>query len=86
MSTLTREYVAKWLGLYYTRKLGGKVWSSFDTSKRAYEIRGEGLPAHPDMKAQYPNGWAMLDWVKPTEARRLVQEFLSTDSMEGLEI
>ena len=70
----TREQVAKALGEYYSKKFNGKVWSVWDEQKRAYSICGEGLPAHPDLKDNYPNGWSMLDYVKPSEARKLIEK------------
>lgn len=75
---LSREQVATRLGEYYsakfTRETGrpAEVWSYFDDQKRAYCIRGEGLPAHPDLQAQYPNGWSMIDYIKPMKARMLI--------------
>lgn len=82
MRTTRREQVATELASYYNDeydRIGGeratsRVWAYFDESKRAYCLRGEGLPAHPQMRAQYPNGWSLLSYVKPTEARRLIVE------------
>lgn len=76
----TREEVSKQLGEYYSSEyeritgLPSKVWSYFDESKRAYCLRGENLPSHPDLRAQGRNGWSLLDYIKPTEARRLIVE------------
>ena len=75
---MTREQVAKQLGEFYSRRLtkqtgkSAKVWSYFDEQKRAYVIRGENLPAHPDMEAQYPNGWSLLDYLTPRQARQAI--------------
>lgn len=68
----SRQDVEKRLAEHYTEKLKGKVWCAFDESKRAYAIRGEGLPAHPDLKEQYPKGWSMLDYIKPTQAYKIL--------------
>lgn len=76
----TRKQISEMLAKYYADKFkrdtgqeyAGKVWVYFDESKRAYCLRGEGLPAHPDLRDMYPNGWSLLDYVKPTEARALV--------------
>lgn len=62
------------LAKYYSNKFNGKVWCLWDTEKRAYCIRGEGLPSHPDLREQYPNGWSLLDYVKPTKAAKLLGE------------
>ncbi len=71
-SHLSRAQVAERLAKYYTEKMNGPVRCSFDPDKRAYCIQGEGLPSHPDLSEQYPNGWSMLDYVKPGKARQLV--------------
>jgi hypothetical protein len=71
---MTRKQVSERLGTYYSRKLNGTVWASFDHGKRAYCIRGEGLPAHPDQAHRYPNGWSLLDHIKPTTARELIAQ------------
>lgn len=68
-----REAIAKALGEHYSRKMNGKVWSAWDESKRAYSIQGEGLPAHPDLKDKYPNGWSMLDYIAPSKAREILK-------------
>lgn len=68
-----RPFVEEELGLHYSIKLRGKVWSLYDEDRRAYVIRGEGLPAHPDMAAQYPRGWSMLDYVKPVDAQAIAR-------------
>ena len=69
---MNREEVAKLLGEYYTQKMGGQIYCVFDPVKRAYKIVGHGLLAAPSMRSQYPNGWEMLDWIKPTYARFLI--------------
>lgn len=69
---LTRNQVIAGLAAHYSKKLGGKVWAGWDDEKRAYYIQGEGLPPHPDLKAQFPNGWSLLDYIKPTAARTLL--------------
>jgi hypothetical protein len=69
---VNREQVAKGLAAHYTRKLNGPVRANFDDSKRAYCIHGTRLPAHPDLVKQYPNGWEMLDWIKPAQARAII--------------
>ena len=69
---LTRAQVSKLLGSYYSAKLSGYCWSGYDDSKRQYYTRGEDLPAHPDLAAQYPRGWSMLQWDKPSKARALI--------------
>ena len=71
---LTRKEVATRLSEHYSRKFNGNVIAVYDASRRVYEFSGSGLPAHPDLKEQYPNGWSLLDSVKPTEARKLIAE------------
>ena len=76
----TREQVAKQLGEYYSSEyerisgLPANVWSYFDESKRAYCLRGENLPSHPELRAQGRNGWSLCGYVKPAQARRLIVE------------
>ena len=69
---MRRHEVSESLAAYYSEKMGGKVWAFFDETKRAYCIRGERLPAHPDLQRQCPNGWSLLDFITPTEARRKI--------------
>lgn len=68
---MNRAKVCAAVAKYYTEVLKGKVWCVFDTSKRKYEIRGEGLPAHRDLAANYPNGWSMMDHLTPKDARAI---------------
>jgi hypothetical protein len=68
----TRDEIAAALAKHYSAKLNGKVWSYWDEAKRAYAIQGENLPPHPDLKAQYLNGWSMLDYIKPAEAHKIL--------------
>ena len=70
---MKRAEVEERLAAHYTAKLHGKVWAIYDRSRRAYCIRGEGLPAHPDLRAMYPNGWSLCDYIKPAKARALIQ-------------
>lgn len=69
---MTRAQVCEQLANYYSKKLNGKVWAHYDASKRAYCIRGEGLPAAPALRHLYPNGWSMLDYIKPAQAREKI--------------
>jgi hypothetical protein len=85
---LTRSQICKALAEYYVRKFAtetgekpedyaGKIWVSFDDSKRAYCIRGESILSHPDVWAMYPNGWSLLDYDKPAVARKLIAKIPS---------
>ena len=67
-----RQCVEIALGAYYSGKFGGKVWCYWDEDKRKYCIRGEGLPARPDLQAQYLNGWSLLDYIAPMKALKLL--------------
>ena len=60
--------VEKALAEHYSAKFGGDVWCLWDDSKRAYNIRGEGLPPAPEMVSTYPNGWSLNDYVTPGKA------------------
>lgn len=74
---LTREQVANGLANHYSVKFQGDVWSYFDNAKRVYVVRGEGLPAKYTFTGELAiNGetWSLLDYVKPTEARRLITQ------------
>lgn len=70
---MTREQVIKRLAEHYSELFEGKVWAGYDDSKRAYYIQGEGLPAKPELRDMYPNGWSLLSYLKPSEARRVIQ-------------
>lgn len=75
MAQLTRKQVAERLAAYYSNKLNGNVSSVYDEQKRAYEIHGHGLPRKYDLDgnpAQPGATWTMIDYIKPTEARRLI--------------
>lgn len=69
-----KRILADKLAEYYSKKFSGKVWCSWDESKRAYCIRGEGLPSHPDLRQQYPNGWSLLDFIKPDKASQILRK------------
>lgn len=70
---MRRATLAAKLAKHYSRKFKGKVWCAYDETKRAYLIRGEGLPAAPKLRATYPNGWSLLDYIKPSKARELIR-------------
>lgn len=66
---ITRNEVARRLAAYYSERFSGHVSSCFNDGKRAYEIHGSCLPSHPSC----PNPtWTMIDYVVPSEARRMV--------------
>lgn len=71
MAKVTREQVCKALAKHYSNKMKGKVWAGYDASKRSYYIRGDNLPAHPDLRELYPSGWSLLDYIKPSQARKV---------------
>ena len=70
----SRSEVSAFLAGFYSHKLSGKVWCAYDDGKRAYCIRGEGLPACAELRHQYPRGWSMMDWVKPAIARHMMEK------------
>jgi hypothetical protein len=70
---MRRKDVEAALAAHYSKKFRGKVWCIFDTSKRAYCIRGENLPAARKLRKVYPNGWSLLDYINPTKARQLIK-------------
>lgn len=74
MTLRNRKRIEDKLAAYYSLKMNGKVWCLWDEERRAYCIRGEGLPPHPDLKEQYPNGWSLVDYIKPNKALRLIGE------------
>jgi hypothetical protein len=71
---MNRAQVVSALSCHYSKKFGGNVRSGFDEAKRAYYIRGESLPAAKELQHLYPNGWSLLDFIKPTRARVLVAQ------------
>ena len=82
-STTRRAQIASRLAVYYREKFAREtgraveeysgVWVEFDNAKRAYCLRGEGLPAHPDLADNHPNGWSLLDYITPAKARELIK-------------
>lgn len=46
----------------------GKVWAHYYGGGWIV-LRGEGLKAHPDLQARYPQGWSLLHRVRSGEAR-----------------
>jgi hypothetical protein len=68
-----RRDVEQALSRHYTAKMGGNVWACYDSQRRAYSIRGDNLPSHPDLIGMYPNGWSLLDYITPAEAQRIAQ-------------
>lgn len=69
---VTRQAIIDALARHYSEKFGGKVWAEWDATKRAYSIHGENLKPHPDLAAQYPNGWSLLDFIPPSKARTIL--------------
>ena len=70
MHKLTRRsHVIAALEAHFTKRFNGKVWADFDPDKRKYYIRGEGLPAAKELRDRYPNGWSLLAYFTPREAR-----------------
>jgi hypothetical protein len=70
---LSREEIARRLTVYYRARFsGGSLWAYYDDQKRAYCVQGEGLDSHESLRAQHPNGWCMLHYEKPSEARNRV--------------
>lgn len=67
------------LRIHYSDKSKGDVWAGFDYQKRKYYIRGEGLEPHPDLKQLYPNGWSLLDFFTPKEARKIAKNYLEEE-------
>jgi hypothetical protein len=80
MSQLTRKQIAEKLTAHYAAKFPnrgkyrGQVWVTYDPSRRMYELRGEGLAPHPDLEAQHPNGWGLLDYIAPAKARAMLTQ------------
>lgn len=84
--TATRESkripIEQGLATYYRNKFAqqtgrkpeeyASLWVSWDDDKRAYSLRGDGLPSHPDLAVQHPNGWCLNDYVTPTKAAELL--------------
>ena len=70
---MNRQQVSKRLAKHYSERFSGNVWAHYDESRRAYCIRGESLPACHELADRYPNGWSLLDYIKPAKARELVK-------------
>lgn len=51
----------------------GKVYGMYDGGGWI-TITGNNLLPHPDMKAQYPNGWSMMERIRTGEARKRLIE------------
>ena len=69
----TRKQVADKLAQVYRARFNGDVQAGFDEQRRVYYIQGEGLPACKELRAQYPNGWCLLDYFTPRYAREITQ-------------
>ncbi len=74
MSETYRQKLERRLAEYYTAKMRGPVRCNWDPDKRSYCIHGEGLPAAPDLAAMYPQGWSMVDYIKPGRANLLLRQ------------
>lgn len=73
MAQLSRNEVARRLAVYYRARFsGGSLFAYFDEMKRAYCVQGSGLDPHESMRERCPNGWEMLHYEKPTEARQRI--------------
>ena len=70
---LTGQSLANEYAKVLTRKLKGKVWCTY-LGGGWIEMRGDGLPSHPDLRSQYPHGWSLLDRVRSGKARQAVAE------------
>ncbi len=70
-SNLATVYAA-YLGVKLNQKPGA-VWASYDGGGWIV-ARGESLIAHPDMRAQYPNGWSLMHRVRSGKARAELAE------------
>lgn len=81
---MNREQVSAAVAAHYSAKFGGKVWCSFDEDRRRYCIRGEGLPAAPDIRDRFPNGWSLLDYLTPTKARQIATGDSVPQPLDGL--
>ena len=67
---LTRDEVSRRLQIYYRARFsGGSLWAFYDDVKRAYCVQGEELDPHDSRREQCPNGWCMIHYEKPSEAR-----------------
>lgn len=75
--------IEKKLVEYYARKFSkdtgnpykqyiGKIWVSWDAEENKYYLRGEGLPSHPKLAEQYPNGWSLLQPITEHEANKVL--------------
>lgn len=69
---MRRSDIETGLAKHYSEKFKGDVRCQYDDQKRAYCIQGSNLPSHPDLRAQYPNGWELLDFIKPSRAREIL--------------
>ena len=49
-------------------RYGGTISASYDEGGWI-TVHGTGLKPHPDLAAQYPNGWEMLHRVRSSRAR-----------------
>lgn len=70
---MTRAQICAAVAEHYSWKLQGKVRCDYDSRTRKYVIAGSHLPACPSMRAQYPHGWELLDYVSVEHARRLAR-------------
>ena len=71
MKRLTGQKLAKAYAILFDYL--GDVHGSYDGGGWI-TVCGYGLRPHPDLSAQYPNGWSMLHRVRCGRARRELQE------------
>jgi hypothetical protein len=72
---LTPEQLAKAVAQTYAYLEGdtGKVHGSYDGGGWI-TVTGHNLPAHPDLRDKYPNGWSMMERIRTSEARQRLIE------------
>ena len=70
MATTRQSRINK-VSAHFTAKFGKKCWAGYDEQKRKYFVRGENLPAAPEVAHIYPNGWSLLDYLTAKEVDAL---------------
>lgn len=70
---LTVEQIVQAVAAHYTEKFNHPIYCNYDDgeltdNESRFDISGNGIPSHPDLRETYPNGWSMLDHVSWIDA------------------
>jgi hypothetical protein len=85
MPSISRNEVIQALAEHFTKRFNAPVHAMYDDFKRKYNVYGSNLPAHPDMRSQYPNGWSLSQDLSAAEAREIARS-VKLKHLENLKV